>query len=256
MAENVRVLIAQDKGSDIVGLIECFSSKENVQVLPVAYDGLMATEYIKKYKPNLLVIDALLSKMDGLDVISKVKSGELGNKPAIVLCTAINCDLLIYEAIKYNIDYLIIKPALIENIVEKSIKAFEAAFECKIKIGNNYYKEKEVREQIVDLLLDIGVPVNQQGHDLVVRALKKCVPNPKYLRGVTTILYPEIAQEKGISVSSVERSIRHTIESTWNRGNIDKFNEFFGYAIAVDKGRPTNSEFLARLTDILILKLS
>ena len=71
--------------------------------------------------------------------------------------------------------------------------------------------------------------------------------------GITKELYPELASKYNTTVSRVERAIRHAIEVSWNRGNLDFMEEIFGYSVDIDKAKPTNSEFMVTIADKLRL---
>ena len=68
---------------------------------------------------------------------------------------------------------------------------------------------------------------------------------------VTKELYPMIAEKYNTTASRVERAIRHAIELAWDRGNVDLMNRYFGYTINIERGKPTNSEFIAMIADKL-----
>jgi two-component system response regulator (stage 0 sporulation protein A) len=51
----------------------------------------------------------------------------------------------------------------------------------------------------------------------------------------------------------VERAIRHAIEVAWDRGDLETLQRYFGYTVSNSKGKPTNSEFVAMISDRLVL---
>ena len=75
------------------------------------------------------------------------------------------------------------------------------------------------------------------------------VEHPEIINAVTKQLYPSVAKKYETTSSRVERAIRHAIEVAWNRGNPDILNDLFGYTISNGKGKPTNSEFIALISD-------
>ena len=109
-------------------------------------------------------------------------------------------------------------------------------------------------KQVYEVLKRIGVPFANKGYDYLKRAVLLTSDDVSYLRSITTKLYPAIAKEFGTTSSRVERAIRHAIEIAWDRGNLDTLNSFFGYTVNTCKGKPTNSEFIALITDKLRLQ--
>ena len=55
--------------------------------------------------------------------------------------------------------------------------------------------------------------------------------------------------------SRVERAIRHAIEVAWGRGQAETVESIFGYTVNANKGKPTNSEFIAMIADKLRLEI-
>jgi two-component system response regulator (stage 0 sporulation protein A) len=99
----------------------------------------------------------------------------------------------------------------------------------------------------------IGVKHSLKGYGYIISAVEKCLENRSKLISIIKGLYTEIAEENGDTVWRVERSIRHAIEVTWTNGNTNEINKIFGYTFSVEKGKPTNSEFIALITDFVSL---
>ena len=64
----------------------------------------------------------------------------------------------------------------------------------------------------------------------------------------------ELAKTYGTEAAKVERAMRHAIEVSLDRGNIDAFQRIFGYTVSMLKGKPTNSEFIAMIADRIRLQ--
>lgn len=99
----------------------------------------------------------------------------------------------------------------------------------------------------------IGVKHSLKGYGYIISAVEKCLENRSKLISIIKGLYTEIAEENSYTVWRVERSIRHAIEVTWTNGNTNAINKIFGYTVSVEKGKPTNSEFIALITDFVSL---
>lgn len=101
------------------------------------------------------------------------------------------------------------------------------------------------------ILLEMGTPDHLVGHPYVVEAVLMAVENRYYINNITFGLYPQIAAKFDTTASRVERGIRHLIEVTWTRGDMDILCGFFGNTVSPDRGKPTNGEFIARLSNIV-----
>lgn len=110
---------------------------------------------------------------------------------------------------------------------------------------------KDPEYLIRGILLDLGAPDHLVGHPYVVEAVVMCVENRCYINNITFGLYPQLAAKFDTTASRVERAIRHLIEVTWTRGDMDVLCGYFGNTISADRGKPTNGEFIARLTNVV-----
>ena len=101
----------------------------------------------------------------------------------------------------------------------------------------------------------IGVPAHIKGYQYLRKAIMLCVEDSEMMGSVTKILYPTVAKEFKTTSSRVERAIRHAIEVAWDRGDVDVLSSYFGYTIQSQRGKPTNSEFIAMIADKITLAL-
>lgn len=112
----------------------------------------------------------------------------------------------------------------------------------------------DLEMDITNILLEIGMPAHIKGYQYIREGIMMSFADQNMLHYITKFLYPGIAKKYHTTSSSVERTIRHAIEVAWRRGNMETLEEVFGNTIAANKGKPTNSEFMALLTDKLRLE--
>lgn len=105
------------------------------------------------------------------------------------------------------------------------------------------------------ILLELGAPDHLVGHPYVVQAILMSLENRVYIDNITFGLYPQLAAHFDTTAARVERAIRHLVEVTWTRGDVDTLVRYFGNTVSPDKGKPTNGEFIARITNIVKLRL-
>lgn len=107
---------------------------------------------------------------------------------------------------------------------------------------------------VTEVIHQLGVPAHIKGYHYLREAILASLEQKELLESVTKMLYPTVAKKFDTTSSRVERAIRHAIEIAWDRGNLDTLNSFFGYTVNTCKGKPTNSEFIALITDKLRLQ--
>lgn len=124
-----------------------------------------------------------------------------------------------------------------------------------LKGGTNPRREKEPEWILREVLLELGAPDHLIGHPFVVEAVMMTVEDRRYINNITFGLYPQIAAKFDTTASRVERGIRHLIEVTWTRADMDILCGYFGNTVSPDRGKPTNGEFIARLCNIVQQRL-
>lgn len=112
-----------------------------------------------------------------------------------------------------------------------------------------------MRLSFPNIMRQIGVPAHIKGYQYLRTSIILCINDSEMLGSVTKILYPTVAKQYNTTASRVERAIRHAIEVAWDRGDVDVLSSYFGYTIQAQRGKPTNSEFIAMIADKLKLSM-
>ena len=115
--------------------------------------------------------------------------------------------------------------------------------------------EVDLERYVTRIMLDMGIPAHLKGYHYLREAIILSGKDMEAVSSVTKLLYPTVAKIFKTTDQKVERAIRNAIEVSWTRGNIDTFEELFGYSVGTGKGRPTNSEYIARIADKIRLDL-
>lgn len=115
--------------------------------------------------------------------------------------------------------------------------------------------ERDTEVVISDIMRQIGVPAHIKGYQYLRTAIDLSINDEEMLESVTKLLYPTIAKMYSTTSSRVERAIRHAIEVAWDRGDVEVLSSYFGYTIQSDRGKPTNSEFIAMIADRIRLSM-
>lgn len=229
-------------------------------IVAMADDGLKALDLIEKYQPDILILDIIMPHLDGLGVLERIHKMKLNKFPKVIVLSAVGHDKITQKAIQMGVDYYVVKPFDFETFSERLMQI--AGFESSgISIKNNQVTINEktrieytLEAKITAILHEVGVPAHIKGYQYLRTSILDVIDNIELLGAITKELYPNIAKKYSTTPSRVERAIRHAIEVAWNRGKIETINEIFGYTIHNNKGKPTNSEFIAMIADKLRLE--
>lgn len=229
-------------------------SEEGYSVCAATANGNSAIELINRTKPDVAIVDLVLSGKDGLSVLKYIKNN---NIPCI--CIAIGSyleDKIINSAIESGAVYYLVKPVEAETVFDR-IRDLTEERAVDYKISSNVRDRRKINsldEKISNIFVTIGVPPHIKGYKYLREGIKMTVEDQSIINRVTKELYPKIAEKFQTSASKVERAIRHAIEVAWNKGRTDAVSSIFGAKVYIGSERPTNSEFIALVADKLLLE--
>ena len=244
------VAIADDN-ERMIGILDgILRQDEDIQIVGVARDGEEVCQIIKDKEPDIVLLDIIMPKLDGLTVMEKIGQDiHIQKKPEFVVISAIGQERITEDAFLLGARYYIMKPFDHEMLLSRiqSLKADRQKRKTEIRKVVPYetkmdYMERNLETDVTNMIHEIGVPAHIKGYQYLRDAIMMAVEDTK-------ILYPTIAKNHQTTPSRVERAIRHAIEVAWSRGKMDTIDELFGYTVSVGKGKPTNSEFIALIAD-------
>ena len=257
METKSRVLIA-DSGEDFRFLMaDTISSEEDMTVVGTAGDGIETLALIEQKHPNVIVMDLVLTKLDGLGVLQKLSQME--QRPAVIIVSGFFNDHVLQEAAELGAYYFMPKPcdvpALLSRIRQVTAQAAHGNVQALARPGVSMRQDDDSLEAVVtEVIHEIGVPAHIKGYQYLREAIILTINDMEIINSVTKVLYPTVAKKYNTTPSRVERAIRHAIEVAWDRGDIETLQKFFGYTVSNVKGKPTNSEFIAMIADCLSLR--
>ena len=261
MNEKVSVLIADDNKQFADELAASLNAEAGMEVLSVAYDGDEALGLIEQLKPDVVLLDIIMPKRDGLSVLKKLANTRLEKRPVCIAISITGSSHIMETAAKLGAEYYLLKPQSSEMIAE-TIREFSNVQSHQQIEPTSARKPQQVNAVVYDLeslvtdfIHELGVPAHIKGYLYMRTAIMMVVENMELLNYITKQLYPAIAKQYSTTSSRVERAIRHSIEVAWSRGKPETMNEIFGYTIDTGKGKPTNSEFIAMVADRIRLKI-
>ena len=265
MKEKIRILIADDNLDFVSTLITYFDTQNDVEVISIAKDGQEAYDKILSAKPDVALIDVIMPHLDGLGVIEKLSESRQP-MPICIMLSAVGQDSVTAQAINLGAQYYILKPfemnVLMKRIRElvnkpvpqKMIPVKESKPEF-VEINTEISSEDKLEIKVTNVIHEIGVPAHIKGYQYLRDGIMMVVNNIEIINQITKQLYPDLAKKYKTTPSRVERAIRHAIEVAWNRGQLETVEAIFGYTVNSNKGKPTNSEFIAMIADKLRLDL-
>lgn len=268
MNKKIKVLIADDNYDFGITLRRFLSKDEEIEVVGIARDGEEAYTQIITQKPDVCLLDVIMPHLDGIGVLEQLAKTQLDKKPICIMVSAVGQDKITQKAIALGADYYVVKPFDITLLIQriKEIKNYnpeelKKAITSSKELKSQYIYVKNENDKdnlealVTNIIHEVGVPAHIKGYQYLREAIIMVVNNINIINQITKQLYPEIAFKYNTTPSRVERAIRHAIEVAWGRGDQKTVESIFGYTVSADKGKPTNSEFIAMIADKLRLEL-
>jgi len=255
----ISVMIADDNREFCNLLSDFMSTQEDIQLVATANNGLDAVEKVREYRPDVLILDIIMPHLDGLGVLERLnQSGQ--HRPRVIVLTAFGQESITQQALRLGADYYVLKPFNIDVLIRRirELQGLDSSVVSLQSAGKYIVNEApkiDLEAEITDMLHEMGVPAHIKGYQYLRFAIAMVVEDMSVLNSITKTLYPEIAIKFETTPNRVERAIRHAIETAWERSELEVINKMFRYTIRNDRGKPTNSEFIAMLADKLRLKL-
>lgn len=259
---KTKILVADDNRDFANLLTRYINTQQDMEVVETVYDGKEALETLKKEeKPDVLLLDVIMPEMDGLSVLEEMLNME--DKPIIIMITAIGQEKITQKALSLGALYYVVKPfdmsVLVNRIRDLVSESDNSIYMKETKQSyitiNTQDKDTTVEARVTNIIHDIGVPAHIKGYQYLREAIIMAMNDDEVINAVTKCLYPALAIKFKTTPSRIERAIRHAIEVAWNRGQLEVHNSIFGYTVNSNKGKPTNSEFIAMVADKLRLEL-
>ncbi len=251
MEHATSVFIADGAEEFCAGLTAALQRAGGFQVVGTANDGEQAIRSILQLNPEILVLDLMLSKQDGISILKNISG--MGRKPMVLATSCFVSDYVSNTVGNLGVRYLMTKPCDMTALVER-LEEIRGGESLRV-MGVHRLDKTSIESMVTGIIHEIGVPAHIKGYQYLREAIIIAVNDMDVINAITKVLYPQVAKTFGTTPSRVERAIRHAIEVAWDRGDLDTLQRFFGYTVSNTKGKPTNSEFIAIIADKLQLQL-
>ena len=225
-------------------IIEHFKASDKFEVVGASIDGEEVVNEVIKTKPDVLVMEVMLSKLDGFAVYEKIKILK-DETPKVIFVSSLSHSGFVNKALQMGASYFMIKPVSAETLETRINEILSSNLPTT--------ENRQLDEKFSNIFISIGIPAHIKGYQFLREAVKLAVEEPEIISSITKKLYPTIAERFETSSSKVERGMRHAIEVAWNRGKIENINNIFGLKIYNRNEKPTNGELIALIADKMLM---
>ena len=255
MDKKLKVIIADDStelGQSCAKALKSYG----MEVFLCEKDGKKLVERVRADKPDVVLADVFMPNLDILGVLGEIKNIDEKERPMVMTMSSFDNQRLEKETLNAGASYYFLKPFDMDTMAKRIIQLSGWKNDrSPVVVKDNVVTDTELELMITEIIHQIGVPAHIKGYNYLREAIMLSVKDSEVINSVTKLLYPTVAKNNKTTSSRVERAIRHAIEVAWDRGDVDVLNSYFGYTIQNDRGKPTNSEFIAMISDKLRLKL-
>ncbi len=255
MTEKIKLLITQDSADNITETKSEFE-KHNIITGVCSKDGEELIARIDSDHPDVVVMDLFMTHVDSIGVMRAVRRSKPEKLPLFIIYSSFDSPVLEREVMSAGASYFVLKPFNLSDLAENIVRMNKRSkIRQKGGIRPSSYESYNLELKVTEILHQIGVPAHIKGYHYLRDSIIMCIEKPEIINAVTKQLYPSVAKKYETTSSRVERAIRHAIEVAWDRGDVEVLNSYFGYTIQGSRGKPTNSEFIAMISDKLRLQM-
>lgn len=246
--ETVRIILAEDNPVQRENMVKELGKRSGVRLMGVAQNGLEAIQLIDEYMPDVVLCDMVMPHMDGFAVLEEIARMDAYRRPRVIALTALNREDFIIRALELGVSYYMVKPVDVDLLVQR-IHALARRQSWTEQARLDAAQEHNAEQNVAELLMRIGMPAHLNGYRFLLQSVLQVLEHPAEMSSITRGLYPAVAMCFDTTASRVERSIRHAINMTWDRGGTAAFAQVLKHrALAADE-KPTNCELIALLAE-------
>lgn len=258
MESKLKILVA-DNSAEMGQICAENLRSHGMVVTNVSKDGQEVLDYINREQPDVVLMNAFMTRYDAIYVLNSLQDMKLSKIPKVIVMSTYPNDNITNKVMEAGASYFIPMPFDQDLLAERiSQLAGVTSDKPQSPLGQPSIQGtsmQDVEIVVTQIFHQIGVPAHIKGYHYLREAIMLAIEDIDIINSITKQLYPTVAKKYGTTSSRVERAIRHAIEVAWDRGDVDVLNSYFGYTIHNSRGKPTNSEFIAMIADKLRLQL-
>ncbi len=247
MNGRIGVAVVDDNREFCEILRQFLQEQHDFEVVGMAHNGTEVVDMVMRTKPHVLILDIIMPHLDGIGVLEKLSGMSLNPRPKIIILTAFGHENITQRTVELGADYYILKPFSLEVLANRIRQLASSHSPQQLPERGT----KGLEFEVTNIIHEVGIPAHIKGYQYLREAILMVIERMDLLGAVTKELYPSIAIKYKTTATRVERAIRHAIEVAWSRGNYDSITRLFGYTVSGERGKPTNSEFIAMVADRL-----
>ena len=253
---HMKVLISDDR-KDYFSKCAAIFKAYDFEAIPAPKDGEKVCEMIREHRPDVVLMEVFMPHKDAIAVMKEISGDSALTAPVFITISSFDSSALERELTAAGATYLFLKPVETDIMIERIVEIAEDRRKTQLSapVGRTGRHQYDLQLMVTEIIHQIGVPAHIKGYHYLRDSIILSIEQPDIINSVTKELYPAVAKKCSTTPSRVERAIRHAIEVAWDRGDVDILNSYFGYTIHNGRGKPTNSEFIAMISDKLRLKL-
>jgi two-component system response regulator (stage 0 sporulation protein A) len=248
---TIGVLIADDNREFCEVLQTYIERQADMEVAGVSHNGTDVLQLLERKVPQVVILDIIMPHLDGIGVLERLAAMNLTRRPKVIVLTAIGQEAITQRTVELGADYYVVKPFNLDVLGNR----IRQLVNSPVRLAPRPVRARNLDMEVTAIIHEIGIPAHIKGYMYLREAILMVVDRIDLLGAVTKELYPTVAVKFKTTPSRVERAIRHAIEVAWGRGNLEVINGLFGYTVNVERGKPTNSEFIAMVADKLRMDL-
>lgn len=255
MNDKIKLLMTQDNTENTTETQNALIA-HNIITTFCNKDGEELISKICSLQPDVVMMDLFMTRVDAIGVMRSIKSKELQKSPMFIVYSSFDSPVLEREVMSSGATYFVLKPYSLDDLGHNITKLYRRSTVVdKGGIKSVHFDSFSLEVRVTEILHQIGVPAHIKGYHYLRDSIIMSIEQPQIINAVTKQLYPSVAKKYQTTSSRVERAIRHAIEVAWDRGDVEVLNSYFGYTIQGSRGKPTNSEFIAMISDKLRLQI-
>ena len=255
MTEKIKLLMTRDPAENIVEMKNTLE-QYGIAAEFCSKDGEELISRISADSPDVVIMDLFMTRVDAMGVMRATKRSKPDKPPMFVVYSGFDSPVLEREVMASGATYFVLRPFNLADLAENILRLSKRrGLKAKGGIRQAGFDGYNMEVKVTEILHQIGVPAHIKGYHYLRDSIIMAIEKPEIINAVTKQLYPSVAKKYETTSSRVERAIRHAIEVAWDRGDVEVLNSYFGYTIQGSRGKPTNSEFIAMISDKLRLQM-